>query len=147
MEVFLFKESQISAEKIAAYRATDYQFFQDGYDIGLRIDKACGALIHLFKKFSCESGFLITAYNPYGALQSEEENESAHIRLGIDLQKNYSIVLDALGSDPIGDWPSEKSYFVLGGSLADAQLIGNRYSQDAFVWVGEDAIPRLILLR
>ena len=55
--------------------------------------------------------------------------------------------IEGAGSDPAGDWPEEHSYFGLGVGLEDAKRLGVRFRQDAIVWTGRDAVPRLILLR
>jgi hypothetical protein len=59
---------------------------------------------------------------------------------------------DAVGSQGSGSekgskWPAERSYFALGMALEPAEAIGRHFDQDAIVWVGADAIPRLVLLR
>ena len=45
-----------------------------------------------------------------------------------------------------GEWESEDSFLVLGISLEGAQELGAAYGQNAIVWCGEDAIPKLVLL-
>ena len=50
-------------------------------------------------------------------------------------------------ADPIGAWPEEKSFLALGVGEDTARKLGNRFRQDAVVWVRSDAVPRLLLLR
>ena len=69
------------------------------------------------------------------------------MRLGRELRGLYPIVIEGAGADPTGAWPPEKSYFSLGVDLETARVLGRRYQQDAVVWTGKDAIPKLILLR
>jgi hypothetical protein len=57
------------------------------------------------------------------------------------------VVLDGIGQHPDNGWPGEDSLLALGVSLADALLLGRRFGQDAVVWAGADAVPRLMLLR
>ena len=140
-------QTEISAEKIAAYRATDYRF-GEGFDaITLRIDQASPALLELYARLAHTRGVFITAFNPYGAAQDAAQNEAAHVRLGRELRGLYPIVIEGAGADPTGAWPPENSYFALGVDLDAARAIGRRYQQDAVVWAGHDAVPQLILLR
>jgi hypothetical protein len=50
-------------------------------------------------------------------------------------------------ADPNGDWLQERSYFALGLDQSAAFELGAKFHQDAVVWAGPDAIPRLLLLR
>ena len=135
--------TKISAEKIAAYRATEYRFGEGLDAITLRIDQASPALLELYARLAHTRCVFITAFNPQGAA----ENESAHVRLGRELRGLYPIVIEGAGADPTGAWSQEKSYFSLGVDLETARVLGRRYQQDAVVWTGKDAIPKLILLR
>ena len=38
-------------------------------------------------------------------------------------------VIEGAGADPTGDWPEEKSVFVLGVDLDAAEALGRRYQQ------------------
>ena len=55
--------------------------------------------------------------------------------------------MDGAGADPTGAWPAEKSFLALGVGEEAARNLGNCFHQDAVVWVGPDAVPRLLLLR
>ena len=48
---------------------------------------------------------------------------------------------------PAGAWPRELSYFALGIDEGAARQLGRRFDQDAVVWAGADAVPKLLLLR
>ena len=139
--------TKISAEKIAAYRAIEYRFGEGLDAITLRIDQASQALLELYARLAHTRGVFITAFNPQGAAQDAAENEAAHVGLGRELRGLYPIVIEGAGADPAGAWPQEKSYFSLGVDLETARVLGRRYQQDAVVWTGKDAIPKLILLR
>ena len=139
--------TEISAEKIAAYLATDYRFGEGADAITLRIDEASLALENLYVRLAHTRGIFITAFNPHGAAQDAAQNEAAHVRLGRELRGLYPIVIEGAGADPTGAWPPENSYFALGADLDAARAIARRYRQDAVVWVGRDAVPQLIVLR
>lgn len=144
----MLTHSEIPAEKIKAYLDTHYRFGQGIDLITLRIDTHAEALSRLCASSGCACGVFITAYNPLGQSQYINANQAAHARLGIELEALApGRVIEGAGADPTGEWPEEKSFFALGVDLDAARELGIRYKQDAIVWVGKDAVPRLILLR
>jgi hypothetical protein len=56
-------------------------------------------------------------------------------------------MIEGAGYDPRGTWPEEKSFLVLGLDLETSRALGREFNQNAIVWAGTDAIPRLVLLR
>lgn len=92
-------------------------------------------------------GLFITAFNPFGQVQSAEVNKAAHSRLRDCLRALGPYVIEGAGADPSGAWPEEISFFALGIDNAAARQLGSRFHQDAVVWAGPDAVPRLLLLR
>ena len=58
-----------------------------------------------------------------------------------------AMVRGTTAADPTGAWPEEKSFLALGVGEDTARKLGNRFRQDAVVWVRSDAVPRLLLLR
>ncbi|WP_291207167.1 DUF3293 domain-containing protein [Hyphomonas sp.] len=140
-------QSEISDDKIKAYEATHYRIGSGTGALVLRIGQHCPALSTRYGAICQRCGVFITAYNPFGQAQSDEANISAHIRLRDHLRTLTPEVIDGDGTDPTGLWPPEESYFAFGISEATARLLGRDFHQDAVVWVSDDAIPRLILLR
>lgn len=146
-EGFLLAQSEIAAETIEAYRKTNYHFGYGTDLITLRIDTRSEALSQLYTSSGYTCGAFITAYNPCGQTQSPEANEAAHARLREELNTLSPIIIEGAGADPTGDWLEEKSFFALGINLETAKSIGIFHKQDAIIWVGADAVPKLILLR
>jgi hypothetical protein len=140
-------QSEISAWKIQAYQKTDYRFGEGTGAITLRVDVHSDELARLFAKSAQTCGLFITAFNPFGQVRSVDANEAAHVRLRTELKSVCPLVIEGAGADPTGAWPPEKSYFALGVDLEASKHLGQQYGQDAIVWAGKDAIPRLILLR
>ena len=139
--------SDVPADQIEAYRKTKYRFGQGLDAVTLRIDEPSDALARLYVSSGHVSGVFITAYSPFSEPQSPEANEAAHARLGEELKVLGLPVIEGAGADPTGGWPEEKSYLVLGVDLDAAKALGLRYQQNAIVWVGADAVPKLIVLR
>jgi hypothetical protein len=143
----LLTHSEIASEKIDAYQATHYRVGSGKNAFLLRIGTRSDALLRLYEATKQTCCVFITAFNPNGTEQDDEANEAAHFLLGEHLRTIASHVIDGAGADPIGVWPEEKSFLALGVNEDAARLLGKRIHQDAVVWTGPDAIPRLLLLR
>jgi len=142
-----FSQTQIPAEKIQAYLKTDYRF-RDGLDtVTLHIDRRSVELARVYASSGIACGVFITAHNPWGQSQSDGANDAANESLAAELAAASTKVFEGAGADPSGVWPAEKSFFAIGIDLDAARSLGARYKQDAIVWVGADAVPKLILLR
>ncbi|MDO8437471.1 MAG: DUF3293 domain-containing protein [Nitrosomonadaceae bacterium] len=139
--------SDIPADLIARYRAADYRAGSDSAAIMLRIDQYSESLSQLFAASGQQCAVFITACNPGSQPCSLEMNRAAHTRLRDELSRHASQVIEGTGSDPSGAWPPEQSLLALGVDLATAQALGRQFGQNAIVWAGADAIPRLVLLR
>ncbi|MFN8701623.1 MAG: DUF3293 domain-containing protein [Rhodospirillales bacterium] len=139
--------TQIHPDKVRAYLATDYVIDAATGPIVLTIGKRSEHLIALFSSNSVECGAFLTGYNPHGNLQSDAANALAHAELAQKLSGQGFTAIEGSGSEAGTDWPAERSWFALGMPLTSAKEIGTHFHQDAIVWVGSDAVPRLILLR
>jgi hypothetical protein len=139
--------TQIHPDKVRAYLATDYRLGHTDQDIVLNIGKRSERLAALFAASGVACGAFLTAYNPRGAIQSDEANERGHAELAAKLQALEQQAIEGSGSEEGTDWPSEKSWFALGLQLDPGKALGQHFDQDAIVWVGSDAVPQLILLR
>jgi hypothetical protein len=140
-------ETQIAADKIRAFRASDYQIGFSGQAIVLQPGLRSAQVAQLFALHGVNCGAFITAYNPRGAQRSTTENEQAHQQLLTHIESQGFKYLEGEGSEAGTDWPAEKSCFALGLDSSEAMKIGSSYGQDAIVWVGECAVPELVLLR
>ena len=105
---------------LQAYRETDY-VVHAGPDFVLHIDQPSAAL---------------AAY-----CQARQQ------RLEQDLQQAGWQWVRAVGSHPTNAWPPEVGCFVEGMGEAAAGEWGQAYQQNAVVWCGADATPRLLCLR
>ena len=122
-------QTRISADKIRAYRATDYRLGHTTQDIvlapGLRSDRL--AALFASKSVTCGD-------------QAHAELTKTLAHLGLES-------IEGSGSEEGTNWPAEKSLFALVLSREGAISIGRQFDQDAIVWVGESAVPELVLLR
>jgi hypothetical protein len=140
-------EKQIAADKVRAYRASDYRIGYTDQAIVLQPGLRSAQIAQLFASHGVTCGSFITAYNPQGAQRSTAENEQAHQQLLTHIESLGFKCLEGEGSEAGTDWPAEKSCFALGLGREDATQIGHAFDQDAFLWVGECAVPELVLLR
>jgi hypothetical protein len=140
-------ETTIAADKVRAYRATDYRLGTTTQDIvlapGLRSDR----LAAMFASKSVTCGAFLTASNPLGTQKSDTANDLAHAQLTSVLTDLGLEFIEGSGSEEGTYWPAEKSLFALGLSREGAVSIGRQFAQDAIVWVGDSAVPELVLLR
>jgi hypothetical protein len=141
------EKTQINQEKVRAYLSTDYRLGHTDNDIILTIGRRSERLAVLFASGGVDCGAFITAYNPRGAMQSDEANNKAHAKLADEIERLGLTSIEGSGSEKGTDWPAEFSYFVLGLALEPAKVIGNQFDQDAIAWVGSDCVPQLIILR
>jgi hypothetical protein len=140
-------DTAIASDKVAAYQNTRYQVGAGPEAVTLAIDIKCDGLLRLYRRTGQSCGLFITACNPFGQAQSAEANAAAHSKLGDCLRALVPHVIEGIGADPNGAWPGEMSFFALGIDEDAACRLGSRFRQDAVVWTGPDAVPRLLLLR
>ena len=136
----------IYEELIAAYIGANYCSGQGDSEFCLKIGVYSEQLSQMYAKTGSNSAVFITAYNPYSQIQPKEINEAAHKSLLTDLAVSSIYWVEGMGYDINSDW-QEASFLALGISLELGSQIGTQYGQNAIVWAGEDAIPKLVLLR
>lgn len=139
--------SDVSKEQIDAYRQAQYRVRGTDGNFDLRIDRPSPDLKALYGAMDVGSAAFLTAYNPLGSAHASEANERAQADLTAKLEDAGVTFLHGIGLDPAGIWDGEPSVLALNVSLPAARLIGEEFGQNAIVWAGGDAIPRLILLR
>ncbi len=113
----------------------------------LQIDQYSEALAKFLIASKQPCAAIISAYNPCSQLQNDEQNSAAHESLKHCLNRHSYPMIESLNIDPTNIWPTEKSFFVPGLDVDTAKSLGQQFNQNAMVWIGSDAIPRLILLR
>lgn len=136
----------IEADLLAAYMATHYRVFREDATIVLRIDQPSVELAHLHATTGVISSAFITAWNPFSRLSDFLGNEAAQEQLQRELQALGFRILPGEGADPDGRWPAEPSVLALGIDYDQACRLGSRFRQNAILYAGEDAVPRLVTL-
>ena len=141
----------IPPDTLQAYRETDYKVHADdtlgSASFTLRIGEDCEALrdVHALHMVDCSA--YLTACNPFSRLCDESGNAARQASLHAEIEKRGLRCFSGIGQHPSNQWPGEDSFLVLGLSLEDAKALGTQFEQNAIVWCGVDAKPKLILLR
>lgn len=140
------EQTTLSADLISAYEVTNFHVKTQPAFI-LNIGKVSEELKVLFKQNNVFSAAFITAWNPYSKSLSDKDNQDRNELLKAELGHRSLKFIDGFGQDPAGQWASEDSFLILGIGLEAAKKLGNQFEQNAIVWLDEDAVPKLILLR
>jgi hypothetical protein len=146
MEGFVFSGTLILDGTVQAYRATDFHVLAETPFV-LKVDQASTPLHSMYRATSVQAAAFLTAWNPYSEVCQRSENIAAQQRLEDEVRRLGFELLPGIGRDPAGQWEGEESCLVLGVALPEAEALGRAFGQNAIVWAGADAIPRLILLR
>ena len=131
------------SELLAAYRATTYRVFFPDVFCDLRLDKVSDVLRHFLESSGAVTFAILTAYNPASLKMHDANNERLQSEIELWLRQANYLVFSGENQADDEVWPIEKSCCVLGLSLADACELGKKYGQNAIVFGGADAVPRL----
>jgi len=139
-------ETSISAATVDAYLATDYKV-NTAEPFVLNVGKPSAELAEWFQSNNESQAAYITAWNPFGKKASDDTNYIAEQKLITEIESRDLSYLKGESIDPSGQWPNEPSLLVLGISLESTKALVKRFSQDGFIYIGDDITPQLILLR
>jgi len=131
----------IETRLIAEYRATSYQMME-GSLFSLKVGEMNLDLKEVYEDQKVNSAAFITACNPFSNMLSNEENSQRMELLKADIAVMSLKMLCGIGESASGNW-LEPSLLVLGIALEQAQCLGRKYQQNAIIWCGSDAVPRL----
>ena len=137
----------VSVDKVFAYLDTYYRVLCPEQEIVLRVEHRSAAMAEFLKARGFDRATFITACDPHGEAQSDEDNWLAHQKLGQQLRATGLEVIDGLGGSEDANWPPAPSYCVLGMGMVSAKALGQQYQQDAVVYISFDGAAHLLLLR
>lgn len=135
--------SGVSEDLIDAYIATNFKVHTDP-PFTLKIGDASRQIRNLLEEHKCRTAAYVTAWNPYGKALTDVENNERNKALKSSLSDKYK-VFNGLGTDPLGEWPGEESFLILGVNRQNAMKLGTEFEQNAIVFI-EDSVPELIML-
>ena len=128
-------EKKIHPSLVKAYRKTLYCSFIDGEIVQLEVGKVSNNLAILLKQRNISTASFLTAYNPFSNSLTFSENEKLQNQLIDDVKSLGLHYFDGEGRDLDEKWQTEKSILVLGISQQQSEILADRYSQNAFVWI------------
>jgi hypothetical protein len=138
--------SELDASLIEAYRRTRYRVTGVSPSFELSVDRVSPELLALCRSLGLASAAFLTAWNPRSRPASASRNERAQADLQRRLDRRGLPWFAACGEAADGCW-REDSVLVLGLSQPEAERMGRDFRQNALLWAGPDALPRLVLLR
>jgi hypothetical protein len=131
---------------IEAYRATRYRVFGPR-PFELQVDRYSPPLDALLRHVDAPGAAYVTAWNPRGEILALALNRRRQDALRADLRGQGLRFIEGFGAHADDQGQGEESLLVLGAERRAAVRWGERLEQNAILWSGRDAIPRLILLR
>jgi hypothetical protein len=135
----------INPSLVRAYREAKF-VVEYTSPITLLVGQSNSSLRALLKEHNVSTAAFITAFNPYSNVLSDQENISAQNSLIKDIKALGLQKINGFGQDIAEQWPKEVSVLILGITESQAEVLADKYSQNAFIWIGSvDAFPALRL--
>lgn len=138
--------SCLPAGLIQAYRAARYEV-RGAAPFVLQVGRRSADLASGLAARRAAGALFITAWNPAGQVLAPAANAKRQARLLTDLRLAGRDGCEAFGAYAEDPSRGEPSVLVWDVDRADAAIWGRRQGQNAVVWAGPDAVPRLLLLR
>ena len=113
----------------------------------MHVDQPSPTLGALMARYGARSAVFVSAYNPASEPRTEAENRAAQARLEQEVVAQGCRIFQGVGEDPDGGCPGEPCLLVLDWPREKVLALGRAYGQNALLWVGTDAVPRLVLTR
>ena len=129
-----------------AYRATRYRVNGSGHAFDLAIDQASPMLAGLFLEHGVSDGAYLTAHNPRSRQVEPAHNRAMQSLLLDRVRESGLTAVEGIGLDPADAWQGEDSVLILGAGFSMACVLAREFDQEALVFAGSDAVPRLVLL-
>jgi hypothetical protein len=142
------RKTELSKTLVNSYRVALYRVLTgNSKSFVLKIKKKSPDLEALMKSHNLFTAAYVTAYNSQGKQTEPHINIKQQKNLLGDIRRTGLPFLEGFGEDPTGRWKSEPSFLVLGISLEEAEALGERSGQNAIVWMEDDYVPQLVMLR
>lgn len=138
--------TQLAASLILAFHESEYCVDEGGRETILRVDQHSPDLEGMHRQCGVVSSAFLTAWNPESRECSMTQNEASQSKLVDEISARGFSFLRGEGRNVERTW-REESLLVLGIGQVDAIEIGDRFAQNAILFAGADATPRLVLLR
>ena len=136
----------ISNELLESYKLAHYHV--DGSpSFILKIGHYSPELDHIYKTCLMKKAAFITAFNPASIELSNQENKERNQQLEEKIKALHLDYLHGEGRCNESDSSGEQSFLVFGIDQSEAIGLGKEFGQNAIVWIPENSIPELLLLK
>ena len=126
------------------YLRTTYIAFTPLGEIHIRIGHDNQLLDQLLIHHGVNDWCFVTAWNPYSATASKEDNLRWNFALEQELKQSF-VVFGGIGKGEDSGWPAEESFLVIGISPPESIDFAKKYQQNAIV-VGHLKNPATLLI-
>lgn len=142
----LVTPTSIATSLIKSYLQANFHVWSDT-PFHFNVGKPSADLYAMLENSGTTTAAFITAYNPLGQSFDTDANESRHGLLRTDIETMGLEAIEGEGRDPKDEWPRERSLLILGVEKKAAIELGNRYQQNAIVWIQWAKPSSLLMLR
>jgi hypothetical protein len=139
-------DTSINKELLESYESANYHVDASPSFI-LKIGKYSPELHSMYDASHKKEAAFITAYNPASLELSNEENKERNRELEEKIQALHLDYIHGEGKCDESEWSGEESFLVFGINQKDAIQLGKDFGQNAIVWIPENCIPELLLLK
>lgn len=125
-----------------AYQQAVYLIFEPpiSWKIGV-LAPEIEALLHVHQ---AETAIFITAANPYSQICSDQKNKENLLDLEKWIEEKQLTYFKGQGEDPLGVWPPEESFLLLGLNAKEGVTLGRYWQQNAVVLLEKGCPPTLL---
>lgn len=128
----------ISPQLAQSYRDAVYVVHLGTRAVVLTVGQVSDELSGLMRERNVVSAAFLTAFNPHSVIANEQKNALQHSALIADLNALGCECIAGEGGDSQNLWPKELSILALDIPLEGAELIADRYQQNAFLWISSN---------
>ena len=139
-------DTSIHKELLESYESANYHVDASPSFI-LKIGQYSPEIHSMYEASHKKRAAFITAYNPASVELSNEENKERNQKLEEEIQALHLEYIHGEGKCDENEWSGEESFLVLGIDQKEAIRLGKAFGQNAIVWIPENSIPELLLLK
>ena len=139
-------DTNISNELLESYMLAHYHVYGSPSFI-LKIGHYSPELNDINKTSSKKIAAFITAFNPASIELSNQENIERNQQFEKKIKILHLDYLHGEGKCNESDSSGEQSFLVFGIDQTEAIRLGKEFGQNAIVWIPENSIPELLLLK
>ena len=139
-------DTSIDKKLLESYESANYHIDASPGFI-LKIGQYSPELHSIYEASHKKKAAFITAYNPASVELSNEENKERNQQLEEKIQALHLDYIHGEGKCDENEWSGEESFLIFGINQKEAIELGKEFGQNAIIWIGEKAIPELLLLK